>query len=120
MEKIKNILKSIIGAYIVTLILILIFSFILSSTNLSDNYIRPVLLGITFFSISINSFICLKRLKSKGLIYGFWIGAIYCILLVMISCILNSGIDLSLYSYVQIVICILSGIIGGILGVNIK
>ena len=120
MNKIKNILKSIIGAFIVTLICILVFSFILANTNLSDNYIRPVLLGITFFSISINSFLCLKKIKSKGLIYGLVIGVSYIFVLFVSSCVLNSGVNLTIYSYIQIIICILSGIIGGILGVNIK
>ena len=96
------------------------FSFILANTNLSDNYIRPVLLGITFFSISINSFLCLKKIKSKGLIYGLVIGVSYIFVLFVSSCVLNSGVNLTIYSYIQIIICILSGIIGGILGVNIK
>lgn len=120
MNKVKCIFKSIIGCIIVTLLSIAVFSFILANTNLNDNYIKPVLVGITFFSVSINSFVALKKLKSKGLIYGLIIGITYSLILIFTSFFLNSGILFSIYSYIQIIICIISGILGGILGVNIK
>ena len=120
MNKVKCIFKSIIGCIIVTLLSIAVFSFILANTNLNDNYIKPVLVGITFFSVSINSFVALKKLKSKGLIYGLIIGVTYSLILIFTSFFLNSGVLFNMYSYIQIMICIISGILGGILGVNIK
>lgn len=120
MEKIKYILKGVIGSLVLTFIFIVIFSFILANTDLNDNYIKPVLVGLTFFSIAINSFLSLKKLKSKGLVSGLIIGLIYCMLLIISSSILNKGIVFSVYSYVQIIFCLLSGMLGGILGVNVK
>ena len=120
MNKIKSVLKGVLGSTVLTIICIIVFAFVLASTNLNDNYIKPVLVGITFFSVSFNSFVTLKKIKSKGLIYGLMIGLVYCLILIIVSCVLNSGISFGPYSYIQICICLLSGVLGGILGVNVK
>ena len=120
MDKIKHIFRGVIGSIVLSLIFILIFSFILANTDLNDNYIKPVLVGLTFFSVAINSFLSLKKLKAKGLILGLIIGSVYSFILIITSSILNSGISFSVYSYIQVVFCLLSGMLGGILGVNVK
>lgn len=120
MDKIIEIVKGVAGAFLVTFILIVIFSFVLANTDLNDNLIKPVLIGITVLSLSLNTFNSLKKLKSKGIIYGLIIGIFYLLVLLIISLILNKGIEFSMYSYIVIIATLLSSMIGGILGVNIK
>lgn len=117
---IKSIFKGVILSFVFILIGITIFAFILANSNLNDNYIKPILIGLTFFSNSIASFISLRKISSKGYIYGAVIGIIYLFIIFILSWFLNFKLEFSVYSYVQIIISILSGMIGGILSVNLK
>ena len=120
MKRIIDILKGVLGAFLFTFVFIIIFSFILANTDISDNTIKPALIGMTVLSLSFNSFKTLKKIKSKGIIYGAVIGLIYLFTIFIISLFLNSGVNFSMYSYIVMIACVLSSMIGGILGVNIK
>ena len=85
MERIINILKGVLGAFLFTFVFIIIFSFILANTDISDNTIKPALIGMTVLSLSFNSFKTLKKIKSKGIVYGALIGMIYLLIIFIIS-----------------------------------
>ena len=120
MENLRDILKGIIVSFVILFCLLIVFAAVLSITSLSDTYIKPVLIGITFFSIIISSFFSLKKIKNKGAINGLIIGIGFLFILFIISFIINKGISFDMYSYMTMFFGILSGMIGGILGVNIK
>lgn len=103
---------------IVTLISIFLFSIILTYTNVSDNIIPIVIISLTFVSILVGSSISMKRESKNGMINGAIIGGIYVVLLYLISSFLNTGFALNGYTIGMIVAGTISGIIGGIIGVN--
>jgi len=57
--------------------------------------------------------------KKKGLIHGVVINMICVLILFIISSILNGGVSITNTLGIYLAICSLSGIIGGILGVNV-
>lgn len=116
----KVILKGVFGSYLMLFGFIALFSLLLANSNINDSLIKPIMIGITFLCLSINSFINVRKVESKGYVYGLIIGVIYAIILLIISLVLNKSIDLSVYSYIQILVCIVAGMLGGILSVNIK
>jgi len=61
----KNILKGIGISLIVTIILLLIFSVILTYSNISENIISPVIMIITAISILIGSSISNRKIKKN-------------------------------------------------------
>lgn len=113
-----KIVKGLGISLISTLITIFLFSLILSYTNISENIIPIVVIGLTFVSILLGSIISMKRESKNGMINGAIIGGIYVVLLYLISSFLNTGFALNGYTIGMIVAGTISGIIGGIIGVN--
>lgn len=117
---IKNIIKGTGIALITTVVLLLIFSIILTYTNIEEKVISPVIMIVTAISILLGSSLGNIKIKKNGLINGGAIGAIYIIIIYLISSILNWKFSLNIQSIFMIIIAIIFGILGGILGVNRK
>ena len=120
MENTKNIFKGVGISIILTMILLLIFSIVLAYTNVSENTITPVIIIITAISILFGSSISTRQIKKYGILNGGLIGIIYLLLLYTISSLLNWKFGLNSQSIIMIIIGGVFGVIGGIIGVNIK
>lgn len=117
---IKNIAKGIGISLITTLVSLLIFSIILTYTNIQENVINPVIMMITAISILIGSSIGNIKIRKNGLLNGGIIGIGYILIIYLISSILNWKFSLNLQSIIMIITAIIFGILGGIIGVNRK
>ena len=113
-----KIIKGVGIALLITLISLLIFSIILTYTNIEEKTISPVIMIITAISILIGSSIENSKIKKNGLINGGIIGGIYILILYAVSSILNWKFSLNINSVIMIVAAIIFGILGGIIGVN--
>lgn len=105
---------------IITIFSIFIFALILSYTNISEKMIESGLVVISSVSILIGSFFAIKKIREKGLVYGVILGVVYMLIIYIISSIITGNFSLGLGSIIMILLGILSGAIGGIIGVNIK
>lgn len=99
--------------------LLLIFSFLLTIKDFGN----AVQKAMTLISLAAASFIggfsCSKRIGSKGLQAGAWIGGIIFLVITVAGIIMN-GLNFSIITLIKGILCILLGMIGGIFGVNIK
>lgn len=120
MERLKNIIKGVIISIIFTLIILFIFSIILTYTNISESFITPVIIVTTAISIFIGSSIGNFKMNKNGLLNGAMIGGIYLISIYLLSGIVNHNFSLSTQSIIIIVAGIVCGMFGGIIGVNKK
>ena len=119
-KTIINIFKGVGIALITTLVMLTIFSIILTYTNIQENVINPVIMIITAISILIGSSLVSMKLKKNGLINGGLIGGIYILIIYLVSSILNWKFSLNLQSIIMIVTAVIFGVLGGIIGVNKK
>lgn len=123
-EKISNnfkyIVKGVIISIISTLTFLLIFSILLTYTDISEKLISPFIIVITGISILIGSSIANLKIKKNGLINGSIIGGTYLILIYLSSSIINNNFILSTESIIMIIVGMIFGMIGGIIGVNHK
>ncbi len=115
-----NILKGVGISLIATVIMLIIFSIILTYTNIQESAINPVIMIITAISILIGSSLVNIKIKKNGLINGGLIGGIYIITIYLISSILNWKFSLNIQSVIMIITAVVFGILGGIIGVNRK
>ena len=115
-----NVLKGAGISLLTTVILLIIFSLLLTYTNIQENVINPVIIMITAVSILIGSSIGIGKMKRDGLINGAIVGVVYMIVIYLISSILNWKFKLNIQSIIMIGIGIAFGILGGIIGVNRK
>lgn len=119
-KTIINILKGVGISLIATVIMLIIFSIILTYTNIQESTINPVIMIITAISILIGSSLGNIKIKKNGLINGGIIGGIYILIIYLISSILNWKFSLNIQSIIMIITAVIFGILGGIIGVNRK
>ncbi len=119
-KNIIRIIKGSVTAIILTLLLLLIFAIILTYTSLNENVINPVIIVISVISILIGSSISTLKISKNGLLNGGLVGIIYILTIYLLSSITSSGFGINLYSIIMIILSIIAGMIGGIIGVNMK
>ena len=113
-----KILKGLFISFCITLIGILIFSIVLTYSNISETTVPIVIIAISFVSILIGSTISTRKISKNGMVNGGIIGGIYLIMIYSISSIISGNFALNMYSIIMIILGILAGLIGGILGIN--
>ncbi|MBR0350925.1 MAG: TIGR04086 family membrane protein [Clostridia bacterium] len=119
-KQIINIVKGVGISLISTLLLLIIFSIILTFTSIPENVINPVIIILTAISILFGSSITNMKIKKNGLLNGGIIGGIYMVIIYLISSILNWDFSINLEALIFIAVGIIFGLIGGIIGVNKK
>ena len=117
-NNIIRILKGSLISIVTTLILLIIFSAILTYTNVNENVMPTVIIIVTALSILIGSQISTSKIKKNGIINGASVGAIYILLLYLISSLVTKNFSLNNYSIIMMFTSLLIGGIGGIIGVN--
>ncbi len=117
-KKAISIIKGCAFSIILSIILLTIFALLLTYTTISESTITPVVLTITGISILVGSTISSRKIKKNGLIYGGAVGLIYIIILYIASSLCVTGFSLSGNSFIMLAVGIITGIIGGIIGVN--
>lgn len=117
-SRIKYIIKGTIFTYIFAVVLIFIYSTLLTYTNISDSTIPSFVAGISIISILFSSIIFSRQIGTSGIINGAIIGGIYIGLIYLLSSLFKTGFVLDKYSIFMIIVAILTGAIGGIIGVN--
>lgn len=129
MEKLNNsktkenfirIIKGSITSIILTLVLLFIFSIIVTYTNVKESIISPIIIIITSISILIGSSISSLKIKKNGLLNGAIVGIIYILTIYILSSIMGIGFKIDINSILMIVFAIVAGMLGGIVGVNIN
>lgn len=117
-EILKALGKGLLISFIITILILLIFSIILTFTNISEKTIVPVIIISTAISILIGSSISNIRIKKNGILNGALIGGGYILILYLLSSILNARFNLNIQSIIMISVGVVFGILGGIIGVN--
>ncbi len=119
-SKYMKILKGTLISWILTFILLFIYAVLLTYTKIGENTISPIIIAIEAVSILIGSSIVTSQLKKNGIINGGLIGLIYILLIYLLSSLTVSGFSLNMYSAVMMISGIIAGMIGGVVGVNLK
>ena len=107
-------------AIILSLIFLTIYAAILSFTSVSETTMVPVVLVLTGISILIGSSMSSISIKKQGIINGGLVGLIYVLFLYIVSSIAGIGFGLNMNAIIMLVVGVITGMIGGVIGVNIK
>ena len=120
MTKTIHVLKGLGYSYILTLIVLLIYNLLLTYTGLSADSISIVTSFITTISAAFGGFYACKNIKGKGLIFGFLVGLLYIILLIILFYLAKEDYIFDITVLYKAILVSISGGIGGVLGVNFK
>lgn len=115
-----NVARGSIIAITITLVCLVIFSGILANTEVAESTINPVIILVTAVSIFVGSIMSVSRISKRGIINGGIVGMIYFLAIYILSGIVNSNFSINISGIILIICGILAGMLGGIVGVNIK
>ena len=115
-----KIIKGSVIAIVLSLIFLTIYAAILSFTSVSETTMVPVVLVLTGISILIGSSMSSISIKRQGIINGGLVGLIYVLFLYIVSSIAGIGFGLNMNAIIMLVVGVITGMIGGVIGVNIK
>lgn len=118
-QDIFDLLRGTIVAVIVSLILVLIFALIVNLVDVGEKIIIPINQAIKIISIFIGCFIGIKN-RHQGVIKGALIGLFYTFLSIFVFGIISKEINFKLINLVDVGFGIVSGIVSGILSVNLR
>lgn len=120
MTKTIHILKGLGYAYILTLIILLIYNVLLTFTSVSADSASIVTSFITTLSAAFGGFYASKNIKEKGLVYGLIVGMLYIILLIIMFYLAKEKYIFDMTIVYKAILVSVAGGIGGIIGVNFK
>lgn len=103
-----------------TLILLVIFSLVLTFTSIPESVEIPVLIIITAISILIGSSLSTIKLNKNGILNGGAVGLIYIAILYILSTIVTGTFVLNMAGIILVICSCVAGMLGGIIGVNMK
>lgn len=119
-NNIKKIIKGSVFSIVITLIGLLVYSIILSYTSISETTMPATIIIITAVSILIGSTISTSNIKKNGIVNGVLVGLIYIAIIYLISSIVTGNFLLNTNSIIMVIASVLTGAMGGIIGVNRK
>lgn len=109
------ILKGALNALVVSLLLILLFAFVIKLTNINDSWIKPINQIIKVLSILVGCFVAFKKYDGKTITKGMFIGFFYTILAFLLFSILNGKFDFSFSLLFDILFGVATGFLSSII-----
>lgn len=119
-SNLTRIIKCSITALVLTLVLLLIYSCLLTYTNINEKTMPAVIIIVTAISILVGSLMASSNIKKNGLTNGALVGLVYIVAIYLLSSIIGKNFALNIYSFVMIIASVVAGAVGGIIGVNRK
>ncbi|MBR5227174.1 MAG: TIGR04086 family membrane protein [Clostridia bacterium] len=119
MNMLKDYSKFMLLSFAVAGILLFIVSIILTYTNVNDNMLTTLVFAIVVASTLMGSTLLARKEKTKGLIKGILFGIVYFLIIYLIAVIFYTGFFVNKAVGMYLLMCVTSGAIGGIVGVNI-
>jgi putative membrane protein (TIGR04086 family) len=114
------ILKGILVSYIITVPAFMLFALILANMDFPERLISPVVVITTIISVLTAGSTATRGLKSKGWLSGCIVGFVYMLILYLLSSIIYDNFSVDHYVVTMTIIGVLTGAIGGIIGINFK
>ncbi|MBE7073836.1 MAG: TIGR04086 family membrane protein [Clostridiales bacterium] len=116
----KITMKGSVIALAISLLLVLVFAFLLKFTNLPDSVISPINQVIKGISVFIGVFIGLKKTKELGLVSGLFIGILYTLSAFCVFSLLAGSFCFDVTLLIDLVFGGIIGSVCGIICVNLK
>lgn len=122
----SDLLKSIAKIFIILsfcmfilIAMLSIISVIICKTDFSYEILSPIIVCTLSFSSLISSFFVSRWFKENGIVYGAFVGFIICVFIILVT-IFYRNFSLTASLLTKLTAVIVSGAIGGIIGVNIN
>lgn len=106
-----------VGLFALT-VMLLLFSFILTKVDVPFSLLNPISMVLIALSCILAGYLASRSIRKRGFIIGALCGAMIDLILILLSFFFSDCFDLQVL--LKLAVSVLSGSIGGILGVNQK
>lgn len=107
-------------AFAITCIIFIGFGILLTYTEMSEESLPLVSLVCTALSAAAAGYDWAACMQKKGILWGLAAGAVYTVLLYLITSLASDSFALQLSGIMTLAVALAGGAVGGILGVNRK
>lgn len=107
-------------AFAITCIIFIGFGILLTYTSLTEESLPLVSLVCTALSAAAAGYDWAAYMQKKGILWGLAAGAVYTVLLFLITSLAKDSFSLQLSAVMTLIVALAGGAVGGILGVNRK
>lgn len=115
-DRVLKILSTLLIMYVITGAALMVLALLLYKMQLSENIVSVGIMIIYVIAGLLGGLIAGKRMKTRRFLWGVLMGAVYFLVLLAGSFILNRGITSDLLHVVTtLVMCMAAGMIGGML-----
>jgi putative membrane protein (TIGR04086 family) len=106
--------RSLLLSYLLTILLLLVLSLVVYRFNLSSAIVNAVIICIYILTCFLGGLRLGKKVGERRFLWGLILGTAYIALLVLISVIVNHGIDVtSTTNITALLLCLCAGMLGG-------
>ena len=112
-------LKNTAIGFVLTIVLLFLVSVVGVFASLPEAVMKLLVSAVTYTTIGICGFFAARHIRRGGLVSGAISGLIYTIVLYLIGSIVNGDFSLNSSSAIFALISVLSGALGGIVGINL-
>ncbi len=115
-SKVVVILRDLLVSYIITGILLLLLAFLMLKLDISSGVLSGGILATYILSSFAGGFLLGKSAEQRRFLWGLGMGAVYFIMLMLISILTNSVMGMEAGRVITVmVICLFSGMLGGMI-----
>ncbi len=111
-------LKAVAFGLLATTVVLLLFSFLMCKKDVPFVLLNPFSAGLLMLGSFVSGYLAARRIRERGMMVGALCGLIIFLLLMLAA--FMSKFDMGLMALIKLVIAVVSGAIGGIIGVNAK
>lgn len=115
-----SLVKGLLTAYVITIPAFMLFALILANTDFPSKLISPAVVVTTIISVLTAGLISTKGVKTRGWLNGSIVGLVYMVVLYCFSSLIYNNFLIDRYVITMTAIGVLTGAIGGIIGINTK
>ena len=115
-----DIIKTVIIAILVSMVLVLVFSLIVKSTDIGEDTIGYVNLGIKIVSILIGTLLGFKRGASAGWLKGLLSGVLYVVTSFLVFAVIKGNFSTEGLGWLDFLTGGVVGLLSGVIAVNAK
>lgn len=114
------IVRTVVTAFLITIILMGILALLICYTPLPEEAVTPSVYALNYFSVFLAGLFSAAKAKRKGFLTGGVSGGGYMLLVYLLGYILFGGISFSKDILMCVIYCVIVGMAGGIVGINLS
>lgn len=103
---------------IISVILLLLITVLVYYGDFEERTVSAVVLLAVAVSVFCGAFILARNIPGGGLLNGLFVGVAYCVVLAVMSFVVNGSVYLDTVNVTKLIIALAGGMLGGVLGIN--